>query len=222
MPETTHRTLALLAALALALVAPAHVTPAHADETGRTIDYTITRNGDAIGTHRVRFQERDGQRTVEHELHIRVFVLTLEAYSYDLRAREVWRGRQLVGFTATTDRNGEALQVFARRGGSSIRIRGADGARTTAPGHAIPADPHYDVLSPGDALMIEAEDGALRRVRVSAPRQETLTVAGRRLATRRYDVRGEHVASLWYDADGYLVKKRLQATDGSIVITEMR
>ncbi|HBQ17171.1 MAG TPA: hypothetical protein DEF51_40595 [Myxococcales bacterium] len=219
MKIMTEKTLPfLMVALALGLT----VGLARADAEGRVIDYRITRNGDDIGTHRVRFERGDSQMTLEHEISIRVRILALEAYRYDLRAREVWREGRLVGFSSTTDRNGDAVQVFARRGGSGIRVRAAGGERVTVPGSAIPADPHWNVLSAGDALMIEAEDGALRRVRVSGPRTETLTLAGRRLSTHRYDVTGEHDASLWYDEDGYLVKKRLRASDGSTVITQMR
>jgi len=39
---------------------------------------------------------------------------------------------------------------------------------------------------------------------------------------RRYEVTGEHTATLWYDDDGVLVRKRLRASDGSTVVTVMR
>jgi len=124
----TEKTLPfLMVALALGLT----VGLARADAEGRVIDYRITRNGDDIGTHRVRFERGDSQMTLEHEISIRVRILALEAYRYDLRAREVWREGRLVGFSSTTDRNGDALQVFARRGGSGIRVRAAGGERVT-------------------------------------------------------------------------------------------
>lgn len=218
-----HLFLSIACALAVGSIAVGF-GPARADaDDPREVRYTISRNGDRIGTHAVRFRRSGDRMTVEHQLRVRVTVLSLEAYRYDLRAQETWSDdRRLLGFHSTTDRNGEALQVFARAGGSGIRIRRGNGERSSAPREAIPADPHWNVLSPGRAHMIEAEDGSVQQVRVSEPRAETLSIGGRRVETRRYEITGDHVATLWYDAGGYLVKKRLRASDGSVVITEMR
>ena len=61
------------------------------------------------------------------------------------------------------------------------------------------------------------------RTRITAlkPRaiQSSGEVAGRNVRARRYDVTGEHTATLWYDESGVLVKKVIVATDGSRVVT---
>ena len=197
------------------------VFPARADLDHTEYRYSITRNGDRIGTHHVSFDRTGDRMTVQHDLSIRVTVLSLEAYRYDLRARETWSGERLVGFHSSTYKNGDSLQVFARAGSSGIRIRGGEGARSTAPGAAIPADPHWNVLNASRTHMIEAEDGTVRRVEVSGPHRAAVRVRGQRIVAERYDVRGDHEASLWYNEEGFLVKKRLRASDGSTVMTEL-
>ena len=210
--------LGLLAFLALGIA----VFPARADLDHSEYRYVISRNGDRIGTHHVSFDRAGDRMTVQHDLSIRVTVLSLEAYRYDLRARETWSGDRLVGFHSSTYKNGDSLQVFARAGSSGIRIRGHEGGRATAPGAAIPADPHWNVLTRPRTHMIEAEDGSVRRVEVSGPHRAAIRVRGERTVANRYDVTGDHEASLWYNEDGFLVKKRLTASDGSTVITVLQ
>ena len=68
-------------------------------------------------------------------------------------------------------------------------------------------------------IEFEAEDGTVRRVRVSAPATESLTLGGRAVPCRRVTVSGDLDATLWYGPSGILVRKRLTAPDGSTILT---
>jgi hypothetical protein len=213
----THLTVSLVLG-ALALVA----FPADADEHDRELRYDLVRNGDRIGEHRVRFRQSGERQTVDHRIHISVRVLGIEAYHYDLSARETWEGDRLLGLQSTVDKNGEALRVLARSSSDGLRIRLPNGQAVGAPADAIVADPHLEVLHAGRAQMIDTDDGELSSVSVSGPTRETVRAGGREISARRYDVTGEHTATLWYDDDGLLVRKRLRASDGSTVVTVLR
>jgi hypothetical protein len=216
MPRAYPSAFLIVGALALTAL------PAGADEDAREVRYDISRNGDRIGTHTVRLQRQGERRTLDHRVEISVRVLGIEAYHYDLRARETWEGGRLLGLRSTVDRNGEPLRVFARTSDDGIRIRRPGGRRAAAPADAIVADPHLDVLRPGRAQMIEAEDGAVRAVTVRGPFRETVRIGDRPIRARRFEVTGEHEATLWYDEAGLLVRKRLRAPDGSTVLTTLR
>ena len=199
------------------------VVPGSADEAEtRELVYDVARNGQPIGTHRLRLRRDGPRRVLEHRVRIRVRVFGLEAYRYDLSARETWERGRLVALAARVDDNGAARGATVRRSGSGFAVEGPGGRRGAAPADAIAADPHLEVLQPGRARMIEAEDGAVRRVTIEGPRRERRRVGGRERPVRRFEVRGEHRATLWYGADGVLVEKRIEARDGSTVTTRLR
>ena len=207
--------LALLSLVTASLAARADPPPT------RTVHYEIRRNGDPIGSHGVEFA-RDGERlTVHHRIEIRVSVLALEAYRYTMDSRETWEGDRLLGLIASTDRNGDALTVFARAGGEAIRIRGPNG-RAEVPAEAVPSSPQHFVFDRPRPVMVEAEDGRVLQVRTSGPTTESLTLGGRSVACRRVRVTGDLDATLWYGPSGILVKKQLTAPDGSTIVTVLR
>jgi len=189
----------------------------------RTVRYEIRRDGDPIGTHRVDFERRgvEGRFTVHHRIQIRVRVLSFEAYRYTMDSRETWQGQRLLGLSASTDRNGDALTVFMRASGGMLRIRGPEG-RAEVPAQAVPSSPQHFVFDSARTVMVEAEDGRALDVRVSGPVVEELALGGRQVPCRRVRVRGDLDATLWYAPSGILVRKRLTAPDGSTILTVLQ
>ena len=182
--------------------------------------YTITRNGDAIGTHRTELRARGDRLVVQHDVDIRVQIAGWEAYRYRLSSSEFWDGDRLTRLTAHTNKNGTPLAVMARAADRHIEIRGANEARASL--EAVPASPAWNVLERRPRTMIDAENGETLSVRVGEPRAATIRAAGRSVACRCYRVAGELSADLCYRADGVLVRKRLRAPDGSTVVELLR
>lgn len=212
-----RRALGIAAVLCLALAGVVRADP----PANRTVRYEIRRNGDPIGTHQVVFG-RNGERiTVHHRIDIRVTVLALEAYSYQMDSRETWQGDRLLGLTSSTDKNGDALRLFARASGENLRFRSPEGFRDV-PGHAVPSSPQHWVFDRPRPVMFEAEDGRVLNVRVSAPATEPLTLGGRAVSCRRVTVSGDLDATLWYGPTDILVRKRLTAPDGSTILTVLQ
>jgi uncharacterized protein DUF6134 len=207
----------------LALASAALLSPARADPPpDRTVRYQVRRNGDSIGTHRVVFARQGVRHRITHEIRIRVTVLRLEAYRWEMNSQEVWEGDRLLGLSASTDRNGDPLTVFARLAGTTIRVRGPAGQRSVPP-DAVPSAPQHDVFARPRPWMIEAEDGRVIRVRVSAAESVRIRVGGTEVPCRRYRVSGGLEATLTYAEDtGILVHKVQTAPDGSQIFTVMQ
>ena len=88
-----------------------------------------------------------------------------------------------------------------------------------APHEAVVASPAWNVLEPSVRHMINAETGELLDVTVHGPAAEVVRAANRDIRCQRYRVTGDLRATLWYDSQGLLVRKRLRAPDDSMIET---
>jgi len=100
-----------VALAALALAACAQVYALEPDTREWLFDVSL--DGRPIGEHRYRLREETGSRELLSEARFRVRVLFFEAYRYDHRAQESWRGDCLEKLDASTDVNGEQTSVAA-------------------------------------------------------------------------------------------------------------
>lgn len=182
--------------------------------------YRITRNGDPIGTHRVQLRARGDRLAVQHEIDIRVSIAGWDAYRYQLSSAEFWSGDRLTRLSAYTNKNGAQLRVSATAAERHIQVRGA--ARARAPLDAVPASPAWNVLERAPRTMIDAEDGRMLSVRVSELRRESVRAGNRRIDCRCYRVTGGLDARLCYGPGGVLVRKQLEAPDGSRIEEVLR
>jgi hypothetical protein len=209
-------TVGTAAALVLA-AATAWATP----PSDGVYEYVIERNGSRIGDHRVRFRSHGSRVMVEHRVRIRVSVAGWDAYVYELDSRESWAGDRLVALHSRTNKNGERLEVLANGMRRGVLVNTRDGARR-APASIVTASPSWNVLERRPDRMLDAESGATWRVTVSEGRDEPVRIAGRTVPCRRFRVRGDLDAMLWYGPGGVLVKKRLRAPDDSSIVTALR
>jgi hypothetical protein len=75
--------------------------------------FDVSLDGRAIGEHRFVLREDAERRELLSEARFRVKILFYEAYRYDHRAEERWRGDCLESLDARTDDNGELKVVTA-------------------------------------------------------------------------------------------------------------
>jgi len=183
--------------------------------------YTILRNDSPIGTQSVRFQNVGERLIIQYRIRIRVDVLFVNAYSYDMDAREDWRGDRLERMTVETDKNGEELTTEASISGGALAVRGSEGSMR-APLGAIPAGPFVNALDRHPSHVIDAETGEVIPVEFSGPRRVTLRIGERSWQALRYRMTGERESTLWYREDGVLIRQRLVAEDDSVIEFRMR
>lgn len=188
---------------------------------GASTTFALERNATPIGTHRVRFSRDRDDVIVSHDLEIQVTLAFVDFYRYRLTSRERWRAGRLIALDARVNKNGTPLQVMLRAMRHETVVQTSAG-RATAPADVVPQSPSWNVLSSVHTTMIDAETGALSRVQVTGPATESLSIRGATVPTLRYRVRGGDGATLWYDANDLLVRKRLTAVDGSTIVYTLR
>lgn len=168
-----------------------------------------------IGTHTVTYRREGQDFVVEVEARILVKLLFITAYRYESDRREVWRGGRLIAYDATTDDNGDEMKVVARANGKGFVIDGPEG-RVEAPSQIVPTHP-WRLKMMQQKLLMDSEDGALKKVNIRPDGTEQIEIRGRSITARKYLMTGDLERELWYDDDGTWVKMRFK-NDGLDVI----
>ena len=97
-----------------ALAAAAILSPSQAatpDATTREWRFLVSLDGRPIGEHRFVLRDAGASRELTSEARFRVRVLFFDAYRYDHRALETWRGDCLQQLDASTEVNGKRTVV---------------------------------------------------------------------------------------------------------------
>lgn len=192
--------------------------------------FRIAREGDAIGTHTIRFPppDVDGTRRVLTEIDITVKVLGFTAYEYRQRAEEVWRGGLLRALRTRTTRSRDPDRAVEaeRRDGTLHVERRKDGAvrnRYTVQGEVLTTSLWHPATLVQTRLL-GLEDGKLRDIEARYLGTETITVPGGTARAEHHELRGDFARELWYDSNGRILRAAFNAErDGSrIVLTPHR
>jgi len=115
-----------LVALAMSL-ATAVTSAAIADST-REWRFDVSLDGRPIGHHTFVLREGGDSLELTSEARFRVRVLFINAYSYDHRAHESWRGGCLEKLDARTDSNGKETVVTGTQALGEFRLAGSKAA----------------------------------------------------------------------------------------------
>lgn len=84
--------------------------------------FAVSLDGKPIGEHRFVTRELEDTVEVVSEANFRVRFLFIDAYRYEHRADELWRGDCLERLDARTDDNGEEIVVSGERAGQGFRV----------------------------------------------------------------------------------------------------
>jgi hypothetical protein len=194
-----------LAAAALLLMTPS--LPALADEAGE-YTFTVLSNGEPVGRHRFVF-ERDGDRIeIQEATEIEVTFATIPLYTFEHQARQVWQDGRAVLIDATTDDNGEKLDITVRDTGH--------GYVRTVNGRVDRFDPSRFVLAywNPDTLEHEAFFSAIEDKTLNASfvlvGMDQIKLAGKPIEAQHYRMVGDEERELWFDADGNVAKVTFQ------------
>lgn len=178
--------------------------------------FTVTRDGDAIGTHVYRFQ-RQGKRTnVEIRTKIDYRFLSLPIYSFRHESKESWVSNKLAGLISVTDDNGEAIRIEVTRKGDGLLVQKDLGHLMVEPG-IIPAS-LWNASLVEKTRLLATVGGDVLTTHATFVGEEALTVKGRAVMTRHFRLNGGFNRDVWYDrSSNVLVRVRFQAEDGSQV-----
>jgi Family of unknown function (DUF6134) len=203
------RALGTGAALALALTASA----APAEDAGE-YTFTVLKDGAPVGEHRFTF-DRDGARIeIEEETDIEVWLAMIPVYEFEHERREVWLNGRALSIDASTNNNGEQLDITVRPDG--------DGYIRTVNGRVDKFDDSTEILTfwrrdlvEHDAFFSVVEDKTMR-VSFEYLGKDVLKVDGQRMPVDHYRMVGDEERELWFDPAGHVAKVEFERQGSEI------
>jgi len=137
-----------------------------------TYTNTVARNGD--------------DTTVTTEIRIAVGFFGITLFRQEASRQEHWSGERLVSFHGVTTTNGNAVELNGSAQGDHFVLNTPNG-ETVAPANVRLANPWSPGFLGGNVL-VTPDRGRLDEVRVSGGDAMSLSVAGRQVRAKRYDV----------------------------------
>lgn len=190
----------LTLALAMLLATPAMAWAKDAGE----YTFTVLRDGVPVGQHRFAFRREGDRIEIREATQIEVSVATIPVYSFEHRAHQLWRDGRAVRIDATTDDNGEMLDISVRDTDHGY-VRTVNGrVDRFGDSRVVLAFWNSDTLR-HDAFFSVVEDKTLDASfqHVGA---ERIRLAGKQLEAQHYRMVGDEQRDLWFDPAGRLAK----------------
>lgn len=182
---------------------------------GRFI-YTITRDGDPIGTQKLDFMHDGNNRlTVITDVEIDVRMLGLSFYKFTQHIEEKWQDGVLQGLLSQTNDDGEERNVDLKRDGD--RLKGVYNAKKRdVPGDLIPSTLwHPDAIR--QKTVLDTVRARQHQVMVDDKGEGMLMLPAGQVTARHFSFTGELNRDVWYGPDGIILQAEMKAKDGSII-----
>jgi hypothetical protein len=169
--------------------------------------FNVYRKGSLIGTHAIDFAGTEDRLQVTSRLDLAVKVAFITAYRYAQTGVDVWENDVLVHTRIETNDDGAESLVVAEARGDKLAVTGPTGAYATSLGAMTDLSFWNEAITRGRPV-IDSQNGELIDIEVAAGTAERLDVHGRAIEAERFAMAGTKGRSgtVWYDADGNLVK----------------
>ena len=195
-------------ALALAgggLVTMAMIPGARA--TPQSTLFNVFRKGSLIGTHAIDFAGTEAKLQVTSRLDLAVKVAFITAYRYEQTGEDVWENDVLVQTRIKTNDDGKDSLVVAEARDGKLAVTGETGNYDTALGAMTDLSFWNQAITRGRPV-IDSQNGELIKIEVNAGTAERIEMKGSMVEVERFTMAATKGRSgtVWYDADGNLVK----------------
>lgn len=182
--------------------------------TDKRIAFTITRNGDAIGSHVYNFVRQGDRIIVNIQTDIDFRLLSIPFYRFQHEAREVWRGDKLMRLVSSTNDNGDNVALDVRADGDVLKVGGKAG-EAEIDALAIPAS-LWNIGVVERATLVDPVSGKVMTTTATDMGTETLAIAGDAVEARHFKLSGDYSREVWYDSrNGALLRVLFEGSDGS-------
>jgi hypothetical protein len=210
---------ALVSLLFLALTSALAVAEAPAKlwqpKSGDVISFKVLRDGEAFGSHAVRFSKSaDGTLVATTAVSLKAGLGPVTVFRYKLDATETWINGKLVEVSGKVNDNGKKRTVAAKRDGETLKVKGTDFSGA-APAGVVPAS-HWNFLQTQSKSLLSTEDGEIIKVKISSLGREKIKAGGATLEANRYRLDAAMDVDLWYDDEGRWVKLSFEARGQTI------
>jgi hypothetical protein len=199
---------------------------------GPLTTFTVLRNGQEIGRHTLRFESKDGLRTVMIVIDYDVKLLGVSAYRFSHRSEEMWKGDQLQSLTARSDENGRKFAVNAQRRSDGLHVErevppstnAADSAfqgfgspriaLETVPASIMPTS-NWNLRQTTQSRLLNTHYGTLFNTRIVPAGRERVRTTNGTIDANRFTYSGDIRMDQWFDDRGRWVHAAFTAFDGS-------
>ena len=208
-----ERRVFLAAGAALAAASPSRVMTAPLPSG---IRFEITRNGDHIGQHTIRFRQEGTALAAEIDVSIAVSLGPIVLYRYALKGREIWRDGAFVSLESETNDDGTLHRVRAMRLPEHVVVEVSAAPAAIFPPGAIPLT-HWNSLCM-ERPLFNPQNGTAIESNVLTRGEDMVPLAngGAVLATR-YSLIGNVTLDDWYDTTRHWTALRAPGRDGSTI-----
>jgi Domain of unknown function (DUF6134) len=205
--------LAVLCATALAVGSTANAA------TPLQLTYRVTHSTFGnIGTYSNTIEpSAGGATTVQTRAHFEVKMLGVTLHREDAKRTERWQGNRLISFSGVTSNGSETTVVRGEARGNSFVINSPRGT-VTAPATVHPANP-WSANFLSSNTMMRPDSGRLENVRVSGGGETVLSIDGRPVRARKYEVSGDARYVVWIDGQGVPVQFTADDDGGKVTFT---
>ncbi|MEM8753779.1 MAG: DUF6134 family protein [Pseudomonadota bacterium] len=178
------------------LTAPTLFAPhvARAATSART--FRVIRDGSDIGVHTITVSRSGDEVQVAIDIALRVKILGITAYRYEMENREVWRGGDLFSMNSKSNDDGDAAFARVKRVGDELEVEGSVWSGTVPGNSASTTYWSYDFLD--RPLWISTADGDPLKVTCTKMGPSETPGPNGALATERWKVGGDMDIDLHY------------------------
>jgi hypothetical protein len=180
---------------------------ARADQTG-AYTFTVLKDGKPVGRHEFVFDRNGSRIEIREATEIQVKFAMIPIYTFEHQAKELWQDGRAVRIDATTNDNGEKLDIRVRPDGQGYvrtvngRVDRFDASKRILAVWNPETLKHHDFFS-------VVEDQTLK-VSFSLIGPEKLSLQGQAVDVDHYRMIGDEERDLWFDKDGQIVKVEFQ------------
>ena len=197
--------------------------PAHADDAEPTVgrwEFNVYLNNKRIGKHLFEVTDDDGQQQVQSTANFKYTILRIPAYRYEHTNQERWSNDCLLGIDASTNANGNRIEVSGQKTGSTFVLAGEAGDVSLP--ECVMTFAYWNPAFLEQVRLLNPQTGEYVEVRIEEMASEMLEVRGKKVAATRFRLTADKVdMTLWYSGDKEWLALESVAKGGRIVRYEL-
>ena len=207
----------------IGLFAVTFVSPAPAQVRNSNValwDFDVYLNDKKVGKHVFAISEGEGGKQVQSEASFKYKILRIPVYRYQHNAAERWTGNCLAEFDASTNANGDRIQVSGEQSEAAFLVE-RDGTPVELP-ECVMTFAYWNSDFLDQSRLLNPQTGEYVDVRVEKIGNETLKVRGQPVAATRFKLTAYEVdLTLWYSQDNEWLALESIAKGGHIIRYEL-
>jgi hypothetical protein len=198
-------------------------SPAPAQERSGEIgywDFDVYLNDKKVGKHEFKVSVAGGVKQVQSEANFNYKILFISAYRYRHSAAERWAGNCLAEFDASTNANGNRIQVSGEQSSAGFLVE--TGGNPVELPNCVMTFAYWNPVFLDQARLLNPQTGEYVDVRVEKVGNEILQVRGESIAAKRFKLTAYEIdLTLWYSNENEWLALESVAEGGHIIRYEL-